>query len=154
EKGFPTAASNIVDLTGESPIPTIVQFGWVVNQTSREVTNSEQTLRIKSLLLIHGIGENGQGGEPIMKTRLSGFIFLASVGFLLLPIPANAQTTTGAIVGTVTDATGAVVAEVATVTVTNMDTGIAVKTNTDSTGSYVVTSLPVGRYSVMVEAPG
>jgi hypothetical protein len=64
-----------------------------------------------------------------------------------------AQTTTGSIVGTVTDKTGAVVPGAA-VTVTNTDTGGANKTLTDSSGNYVVTTLPVGHYSVAVEATG
>ncbi len=67
--------------------------------------------------------------------------------------PLGAQTTTGSIVGTVTDPSGAVIGG-ATVTITNMDTGIAVKTSTDSTGNYVVTPLAIGRYSVTVEAAG
>src|SRR5262249_10359287 len=37
---------------------------------------------------------------------------------------------------------------------TNVDTGIATKTATDSSGSYVVTPLPVGHYAVTVEAQG
>ena len=36
----------------------------------------------------------------------------------------------------------------ASITVTNMDTRISVKTTTDSSGNYVVTPLEVGRYSV------
>jgi len=65
-----------------------------------------------------------------------------------------AQTTTGSIVGTVTDPSGGVVAG-ASVTVTNEGTGIVViKITTDAAGHYVATTLPVGRYSVTVEAPG
>ena len=67
--------------------------------------------------------------------------------------PLSAQTTTGSIVGTVTDPSGAVIAG-ASVTVTNVDTSIATKATTDNTGNYVVTPLPVGRYSVTVEAAG
>src|SRR5260370_37995328 len=52
-----------------------------------------------------------------------------------------------------TDASGGVIAG-ASITITNMDTGIAVKTTTDNTGTYVVTPLRVGRYSVAVEAAG
>src|SRR6266436_5502009 len=63
------------------------------------------------------------------------------------------QTTTGSIVGTVSDPTGAVISA-ANITVTNINTGIAVKTTTDSAGNYVVTPLQVGRYSVTVEAAG
>jgi len=61
--------------------------------------------------------------------------------FLCLAVsvaPLSAQTTTGSIVGTVTDPSGAVIAG-ASVTVANMDTGIATKATTDNTGNYVVT---------------
>jgi hypothetical protein len=74
--------------------------------------------------------------------------------FLLLSFgPLAAQTTTGSIVGTVTDNSGAAVPGAA-VTVTNVDTNITTKTTTDSSGNYVVTPLPVGHYSVAVEARG
>src|SRR6476660_7384487 len=63
------------------------------------------------------------------------------------------QTTTGSIVGTVSDPSGAVISG-ANITVNNMDTGIAVKAASDSTGNYVVTPLSIGRYSVGVEAAG
>src|SRR6266436_4960188 len=65
----------------------------------------------------------------------------------------GAQTTSGSIVGTVTDPSGAVIGG-ATVTITNVETGISLKTSTDSTGNYVVTPLAIGRYSVTVEAAG
>src|SRR5579864_4919424 len=67
--------------------------------------------------------------------------------------PMAAQTTTGSIVGTVTDNSGAAVPGAA-VTITNVDTNSATKTTTDSSGNYVVTPLPVGHYSVSVEARG
>jgi acyl-coenzyme A thioesterase PaaI-like protein len=76
-------------------------------------------------------------------------------GLLLcvVAIPLAAQTTTGSIVGTISDPSGAVIGG-ATVTVANMGTGIAVKTTTDNGGNYVVTPLQVGLYSVTVEAAG
>src|SRR5262245_39950223 len=77
---------------------------------------------------------------------LSALVFLA-ISWI------SAQTTTGSIVGKATDPTGAVVPG-AVVTVTNVDTGISTKTNTDSSGNYAVTPLPVGHYSVTVEAQG
>ena len=81
-------------------------------------------------------------------------LVLASVFCLVISLaPLSAQTTAGAIVGTVTDPSGAVIAGAA-ITVANMDTNIAVKTTTDQTGNYVVTPLNVGRYSVSVEAAG
>src|SRR4051812_2911659 len=67
---------------------------------------------------------------------------------------ALAQTTTGSIVGTVADPSGAAVPG-ATVTITNELTGIAaIPTVTDSSGNYVATALPPGRYSVTVERTG
>ena len=62
--------------------------------------------------------------------------FLSAAVVLCLTIslaPISAQTTAGAIVGTVTDPSGAVIAG-ATITVTNMDTGISVKATTDHVG--------------------
>jgi hypothetical protein len=67
--------------------------------------------------------------------------------------PLSAQTTAGSIVGTVTDPSGAVISGAA-ITVTNIGTNISVKATSDSAGSYVVTPLEVGHYSVSVEAPG
>jgi hypothetical protein len=68
--------------------------------------------------------------------------------------PAAAQTTTGSIVGTITDSSGGAVPG-AVVTVTNEGTGIvAIRLSTDSSGNYVATTLPPGRYSVTVEATG
>ena len=77
-------------------------------------------------------------------------VVLCLFAFLL---PSGAQTTAGAIVGTVTDPSGAVIGG-ANITVTKVDTGIAVKATSDASGEYVVTPLSVGRYSVTVEATG
>jgi hypothetical protein len=67
---------------------------------------------------------------------------------------ASGQEVTGQIRGTVTDASGAVVPN-ATVVVTNTDRNQIFRTlQTDSTGQYVAPLLPVGRYSVAVEASG
>ncbi len=77
-------------------------------------------------------------------------LILACAGGL---VPLGAQTTSGSIVGTVTDPSGGLIPG-ATITVTNIDTNIAVKATTDASGNYVVTPLNPGRYSVAVEAPG
>src|SRR5262249_22318039 len=79
--------------------------------------------------------------------------FLLGLLLLLTPFRASSQTTTGSIVGTVTDQTGSLVPDAA-VTVTNEGTGIEFKTTSDSSGNYVVTPIPVGRYSVTVETKG
>jgi hypothetical protein len=64
-----------------------------------------------------------------------------------------AQVDTGSLVGTVKDASGAVLPGV-TVTATNMDTGVATTAKTGLNGDYVITPLHIGRYSVSVEAAG
>jgi hypothetical protein len=70
-------------------------------------------------------------------------------------VPVLAQTTisTGSIVGTVTDPSGAVVSE-AKVTITNKATGQVVTTTTTSTGNYASGALIPGDYTIRVEAAG
>jgi len=57
-----------VVLAGESPAPTIVRFGWVVNQTQRAVTNSGKALRIKSSPLFGTQNQNGGNGQEGKQT--------------------------------------------------------------------------------------
>ena len=65
-----------------------------------------------------------------------------------------AQTgSTGSILGSVIDSTGAVIPK-ATVHVTNTATGVESKATTTSAGDYTVLSLIPGQYSVLAEAPG
>src|SRR5580700_4771846 len=71
---------------------------------------------------------------------------------LLLAGSAFAQST-GTITGTVFDATGSVIPNTP-VTVRNQGTGAERITATDSSGIYMVPSLPVGAYRVEVKAPG
>src|SRR4051794_17640466 len=79
-------------------------------------------------------------------------LVLIVVTFLGSLAPAIAQTTAG-VRGTVSDGTGAAIAQ-AKVTVTNSETGLASTVTTDSSGTYSVTLLPVGLYTVTVEAVG
>ena len=64
-----------------------------------------------------------------------------------------AQTSTSQISGTVTDTSGAVVPNAA-VTLTNEATGIVQKQSTTAAGVYAFPSIPVGIYTVRVEATG
>ncbi len=73
-------------------------------------------------------------------------------GFTLLVTAAYAQET-ASIVGTVTDATNATVAN-AKVVITNTDTGLVRTTETNSTGAYAAPQLAIGHYNVRVEAAG
>lgn len=60
---------------------------------------------------------------------------------------------TATISGTVTDPTGAVVAG-ATVTATNVDTGVALSQTTNTQGFYSFPELPVGKYTIDVKMSG
>src|SRR5579863_5695934 len=83
-----------------------------------------------------------------MKLRmfLSAFVLLFATTLV-------AQTFRGTILGTVTDASGAVVPG-ATVKVHNTNTGLDRSTQTSADGSYTVSELPVGTYSVSVSQNG
>jgi len=60
---------------------------------------------------------------------------------------------TASLNGTVTDATGAVVAN-AKVVATNQATGVESATQTDTAGAYLYSSLPIGTYRIQVTAAG
>src|ERR1700724_635328 len=72
---------------------------------------------------------------------------------LALTFSAFAQVQNGQFEGTVTDPTGAAIAN-ARVSVTNNATGLTVAATTNSSGSYTVKEVPPGIYKVAVEAPG
>jgi hypothetical protein len=67
--------------------------------------------------------------------------------------PAHAQQETATIVGTVRDASGAVVPG-ATLIVTNIQTNITTRTQSGDDGGYVIPSLRPGEYSVSAESAG
>src|ERR1700676_3172448 len=71
----------------------------------------------------------------------------------LAAAPGTAQTFRGTILGTVTDATGAVVRG-AKVTGRNTDTGLPREVTTADDGKFSAPELPVGNYSVTVEKTG
>ena len=60
---------------------------------------------------------------------------------------------TGTVLGTVTDSSGAIVAN-AKVTVTNTGTNVPFRTTTTSSGDYYAPSLNPGSYKVTVESAG
>src|ERR1700739_3444443 len=88
-----------------------------------------------------------------MKKFPRKIIFLVGLIVALFCTTARAQYEDGSLIGTIHDATGAVVGN-ATVTVTNVNTGIATKVTTNSSGDYEVPSLRVGTYSIKAEAEG
>src|SRR5580704_14914436 len=83
-----------------------------------------------------------------MRGLLSRFIVL-----VLLGATGYAQTFRGAINGTVTDPSGAVVAS-ASVKATNVATAVAITATTTSGGEFAFQDLPLGTYKVEVTAAG
>ncbi|MDQ2898559.1 MAG: TonB-dependent receptor [Acidobacteriota bacterium] len=84
------------------------------------------------------------------RLRLSLVVFVFSCPFAF---PCFGQNGLSRISGTITDASGAVVAG-ANVTATNEATGVKYTQKTTAAGLYSFPSLPVGAYTVSVETPG
>lgn len=78
---------------------------------------------------------------------------LLGIVLLLLSAGAIAQTVTGTLSGTVTDATGAVVPDI-NVTARSAETGAARTIKTNAEGYFLMSFLPLGSYDVTVEARG
>src|ERR1700716_4229236 len=95
------------------------------------------------------------------RTGEWGHVFLKGLGDLVFFLPfvfffasaAFSRLTTADIVGTVTDATGAVVPN-AVVVLTNLGTNDKRTGQTNGSGDYSFTLLPVGHYSISVKAGG
>ena len=84
------------------------------------------------------------------------FLFLSSlmVASVLLFVPVlEGQGTSGRILGTTQDKGGAVVANV-TISITNQDTNISIKSKTNADGQFRVDNLQPGNYRVKFDAPG
>jgi Carboxypeptidase regulatory-like domain len=87
--------------------------------------------------------------------RWSGWILI----LLLAPLAlitgtrAYAQSDNGNIVGTVTDATGAVLPN-ASINVTNVDTGLKLSAKSNEAGEFQISAVPRGNYQAEVEAQG
>jgi hypothetical protein len=84
--------------------------------------------------------------------RTSLVVCLAVLALLISPMHASAQALSG-INGTVTDVSGAVI-EGATVTVTNVDTNVSRTAISTSAGTYYITDLIPGTYTVRAEKSG
>src|ERR1700738_1761045 len=80
-------------------------------------------------------------------------ILLAGLLFLLGTNSAQAQFEDGSLVGTIHDASGAIIPG-ATVSATNTGTGIVVTTTSPGSGDYEFPSLRVGVYNVKAESSG
>ena len=87
--------------------------------------------------------------------RFSAFRCGATLLLLVLCVSGSlyGQAVSGTILGSVHDATGAVVPN-APVTITNLDNGLSRSVSSDAAGEYTVPSLPPGSYVVSVQAEG
>lgn len=90
--------------------------------------------------------------ERLRKSLSRGAILLA-LCLLIIPAAGWGQVNTGAVVGTVTDSTGAAVPG-ARVALTNQQTGVTLDGATNDSGSYVFRGLIPGMYRVTVKAAG
>ena len=97
------------------------------------------------------INRIGQCGR-IFTPRFRPPVFLLAL-LLLVTSAAFAQLTTADILGTITDATGAVVPN-ANVTLTNLGTNEKRTAQSNGSGDYTFSLLPVGHYSIAVKAKG
>ncbi|HTW48579.1 MAG TPA: carboxypeptidase regulatory-like domain-containing protein [Acidobacteriaceae bacterium] len=88
-----------------------------------------------------------------ISTRLIRAAATVFAALAFVATAALAQTITGSIRGTVTDSSGAVLPG-ASVTATNVSTGVHTATLTDKDGDYNIQFLPVGTYTVTVTASG
>lgn len=88
-----------------------------------------------------------------ISRRLIGAAAMVCAALALAATTAWAQTITGSIRGTVTDPSGAVIAG-ASVTATNVATGVNTTTRTNKDGDYNIQFLPIGNYTVTVTATG
>ncbi len=102
-----------------------------------------------------------------LNNNISSFFFLSMPGTLrrtllttsilcfmvLAANPLSAQIDTGGITGTVTDSSGAIVPG-ATITLTNDATGVILSTKSTSTGTYSLTAIRPGTYTLRAEAAG
>lgn len=88
-----------------------------------------------------------------LTLRAASRIFPVAVAVLFLFATAFAQTDQGAVTGVVEDSSGAVIPN-ARVTVTNVDTGLALQAKSNQSGVFVVSPLKVGNYEVSATANG
>src|SRR6267154_5438800 len=114
-----------------------------MNRENR-VSGSSGQKRVRRILM-------KDGGNSLKKSVFTLGVFLAFV--FCFSVSVHAQVTGATLSGTVTDASGAVIAG-AEVSVRNTATGISKDTTTDSAGFYTVPNLIPGPYEVKISAKG
>ncbi|HTW81013.1 MAG TPA: carboxypeptidase-like regulatory domain-containing protein [Terracidiphilus sp.] len=91
--------------------------------------------------------------EGRRRTICALLVTLTILSFVFIGSRLFAQTDTGSIAGTVTDSTGAVIPG-ATITATNLDTGLKLSSVANGTGNFTILAVPRGNYNVAASAHG
>jgi len=85
--------------------------------------------------------------------KKSNLLYLLALFVLFVGLPFRASAQNATIVGTVTDPSGSIVANVK-ISVTHAETGHVTSLTTNDAGQYVAVDLPVGHYTIKAEASG
>src|SRR6187549_2695918 len=87
------------------------------------------------------------------RSRLAEALLLLAFAAAPVDAPADAQETRGAITGTISDKSAAVLPGV-TVNGTNIETGVVTSAVSNAQGIYLLPFLPPGKYTVSAELMG
>jgi len=93
------------------------------------------------------------GGSVMKRAFSTACIFLVLAGLFALPLPVFGQEVTAAIVGNVTDQSGAPI-NGASVTVKDTERGTTWTAKTNESGAYNLPRVPVGTYKLEIAAQG
>jgi hypothetical protein len=88
-----------------------------------------------------------------LRSLVLSLLIVAALAMLLPGTASFAQVDQGAIIGVAQDNSGAVIPNVQ-ITVTNIDTGLALQVKTNNGGVYAVSPLKIGNYKVTATAAG
>jgi len=92
-------------------------------------------------------------GKTRRNSRLLCFVQWLAPIILVCSFPSSGQEVTARLAGTIKDAAGGVVPQAA-LNATNVNTGLATRTTSDSAGDYVFPALAPGDYTLTVEKAG
>src|SRR5260370_36863089 len=102
---------------------------------------------------MHARPSKGFGRSMVALKKLSSLRYLLILFVLLAGLPFRASAQDATVVGTVTDPSGSVIANVK-ITITNAETSLARTITTNDSGQYVAVDLRIGHYSIKAEASG
>jgi len=89
----------------------------------------------------------------MVALKLSNLRYLLLLVLLLVRLPFRASAQNATIVGTVTDPSGSVIANVK-ISITHTETNLTNTLATNDSGQYVAVDLPIGHYNLKAEASG